>query len=86
MTWAIALEALKSVWGWVSKRLPELAIAFAMAVWNWARNVIRREKQLRSVAELETKKLENAIEVDKKYADKSDADIVRDAIDEGRKP
>jgi len=60
--------------------------SLAIGIWIYHRllSVISREKALRSIAELEKKKLENKIEVDKKNSTKSDADIVNDAISEGR--
>lgn len=74
-----------SIWDWVVYRAPHLLTGLAVAIFFWMRERLRGEKQLRHKAELETKYLENQVRVERENEDKSDLDIVRDAIDEGRR-
>lgn len=75
------IELLKGLFDWVKQN------SLTIAVWAYQRllALVGREQQLRNRAELETKKLENSIEIEKLNAGKSDADIVRDAIEEGKR-
>jgi len=78
---SILVEALR----WIKDSLPQLATGFAVWVYERMRAVVRRERVEKEQAELEKKYLENenAVEADNK--NKSDLDIVRDAIREGER-
>lgn len=77
-------EVLLKVLDWLKDVLPT-AGAFGYWIYNrMKQRIIRLEKEKGKV-ELEKKYLENREKVERDNADKSDADIVRDAIDEGKR-
>lgn len=75
------LELCKALFEWLKNNTA------AIGIWAYQRimALLGKEQQLRKNAELNTKKLENKIEIDKANAAKSDVDIVRDAINEGKR-
>ena len=74
------INAIRAAFEWIKSN------SIAISVWAYQRllSILGRAQQLTNRAELATKKLENKIEIDKANSTKSDADIVADAIREGR--
>ena len=74
------INAIRAAFEWIKSN------SIAIGVWAYQRllSILGRAQQLTNRAELATKKLENKIEIDKANSTKSDADIVADAIREGR--
>lgn len=66
---------------WVKRLLP---IVFLISVIRYLRNKLWVQKRKTEECELENEYLTNRIDVEEANRDKSDADIVRDALREGR--
>jgi len=80
MAYIMWIEAIRATFEWIKTN------STALVVWAYMRllALLGMERQLRNMAELKSKKMENKIGIDKENADKSDADIVADAIRESR--
>jgi hypothetical protein len=80
--WAAFFTELFS---WLKTQLPQIMSAGAVWIFERTKAMVRREKNLKNKAELETKYLENRNAVEKENQSKSDVDVVRDAISEGER-
>lgn len=68
---------------WIKALIEELAPAIAVMLWNYEERKIEEANHKAMNAELKLQLEKNHDKVDAKYADKSDVDILNDAIESG---
>lgn len=68
---------------WLKDVIPT-SIALLMAVFNYMRGLVQREKNKRKKAEVEREFLQNEIDVHKKFGDLSDRELIEHAVNKGR--
>lgn len=79
---AILIEAVKKIAKWLQDNLPGL-VAVGTVVYNRVKGEVRQKENEIQKRDLEIKHLENVARVEKDNSNRSDDDIVNDAIAEG---
>jgi len=74
-------DAIKYGIGWIK----ENSLNIGVWIYEHLLAIINKKNKEIDMANLNTKKLENKLEVEKQNSGKSDSDIISDAISEGRK-
>ena len=74
-------DTIKYGIGWIK----ENSLNIGVWIYEHLLAIINKKNKEIDMANLNTKKLENKLEVEKQNSGKSDSDIISDAISEGRK-